>query len=118
MAGAGGTTNNALQAQINALGETMQNGFKEMKELLQGIEQRVRGIETQEAGCAPLVNQRLKAVEDRVKEHADQLGKLSKIVTELAQTNTILKWLLGLLTVILGAVLVGLVTGQVQLLFK
>jgi hypothetical protein len=112
------TPKTAAQVQMDALGENMQIGFKEVKEMLQGIESRVRGIENQEAGCQPLMMERLAGADAKIKRHDQDIEQLKDIVKELAFTNTILKWVLGLFTVILGAVLIGFATGQLQVVVR
>lgn len=109
---------NALQAQINALGESMANGLCEIKTMLQGIDQRVRTIETQAAGAFPLVNLRLEKAEAMLGDHAAQIRELQNLVKSLATMRTILVWALGLLTVVLGAILTALATGKAAIVFR
>lgn len=51
----------ALQAQITALGERMDQGFNKIELLITGVESRVRSLEQREAGCQPIVNQQISA---------------------------------------------------------
>lgn len=91
------TDQSALQTQINSLGERMERGFSELKEMLQGFETRVRAVETQEAGCQPLVNARLAALESKTDAHAVDIKVMKDTIAELKQTNKILTWVGGLL---------------------
>lgn len=111
------TANSALQARVDALGETVREGFDELKELLRGIDARVRTVETQSASVQPLVNQRLAQLEATALEHGGAIKALEKITAQLASTNGILKWILGIITAVLTAFLIALVTGKLQLLF-
>lgn len=111
-----------LQAQIFSLGETMQNGFAEMKGMLQGIETRVRAIENHESGCQPLVTSKLDAAWRKLDEHDVTLKDLKTTVVEISHTNRILKWILGVVTSIFtalfAAIVLMLVSGQLTLAVK
>ena len=97
-----------LQAQINALGETVSQGFAKLESMLNNIEERVRAIETAEAGAHPLINSRLDAVWKKVDQHESdiktlrndtdkQLASIRDDMNTLKATNRILSWLGGLL---------------------
>jgi hypothetical protein len=86
----------ASQSQITALGDRMEQGFNELKQIMTGVEGRVRGLENREAGCQPIVNARMDAVWKRVDEHDAEIKELRSTITELKQTNKILTWLGGL----------------------
>lgn len=88
----------ALQAQINQLGERMDRGFSELKEIMTGVEGRVRGLETREAGCQPMVTSKIDAVAKRVDEHEAELKTLKENVAELKHSNRIMSWIGGLLS--------------------
>jgi len=118
MAAAGSTTNHVLQAQINALGESMQSGLGEIKQILQGIEVRVREIENREAGCYPMVNSKVDAAWRRLDEHDVAIVRLREVVGELVHTNRLLGWAAGLVTAVLVVLLGALVTGQATIIFK
>lgn len=109
MAGAA-VSNSALQAQMDALREQVVSGFRDLKAMMQNFDEkleklatRVQIVENREAACSPLVQQRLSQAEQRLVQHQVQLEHLDKAVTELVNTNRILKWLLGILTAILTA---------------
>lgn len=53
--------NDALEAQLTALGATVQQGFQRIEQTLLSLDQRLRGLENREAGCQPLINSRLDA---------------------------------------------------------
>ena len=89
--------NDALQAQITALGETMQQGFTRIENTLLGLDQRLRNLENREAGCQPMVNARLDAtwrvidelkadqviLRKNIEEERGNSGRLSTRVTQL-----------------------------------
>jgi FtsZ-binding cell division protein ZapB len=87
----------ALQVQINNLGERMDAGFREVKEAIQAFESRVRAVEQQHAGCQPLLQSRIDAAWRKIDEHDTDIKALHQMVTELKQTNRILTWLGGIL---------------------
>lgn len=104
----------ALQAQITALGERMDRGFSELKEILQGMDDRVRRLENNEAGCQPLVNSRLNEAWRQLDQHTndikalnDAFAKLKDTIAELQHANKILTWIGGILG---SAVIVWLIT--------
>lgn len=99
----------ALQAQLTALGETMQQSLQRVETNIQDINNRLRGLENREAGCQPLINQRLDAAWrsiDEVKAEllvikksagADKAELIGTINTQ-AQTITKLQSRIGLIT--------------------
>jgi hypothetical protein len=54
-------TTSTLQPQIDQLGVDMRAGFDELKNMITGIGERMRRLELNEAGCQPIINQRLDA---------------------------------------------------------
>jgi chromosome segregation ATPase len=105
---------NALQVQINALGERMDAGFREIKEMLQPLERRVRDIEQREDRSQPLTQSRLDAAWRKIDEHSADLKALNETIVQLKQTNKILSWLGGLL----GSAIILWVIGQLLGLIK
>ena len=109
--------NDALQAQITALGENMQQGFSRIENTLLGLDQRLRNLENREAGCQPMVNSRLDAtwrVIDELKADLvllrksidDERGNIGKISTRVTQLET----RLGLVVAIGSTVGVGMIS--------
>jgi hypothetical protein len=109
--------NDALQAQITALGENMQQGFSRIENTLLGLDQRLRNLENREAGCQPMVNSRLDAtwrVIDELKADLvllrksidDERGNSGKISTRVTQLET----RLGLVVAIGSTVGVGMIS--------
>jgi hypothetical protein len=134
-----------LQTQIDGLAESMKGGFAEMKAMLTDLSERVRALENSEAGCRPMTTGRLEAAWRKIDElamvatanaaavsdlgHANRVLKAkvdeieltvkgqAVLLTELVSTNRLLKWIAGILTAVLIAVLLSLVTGQAAIVF-
>lgn len=104
----------ALQAQITALGDRMEQGFNKLESIMTGVEGRVRGLETREAGCQPIITSRIDAAWREIEAHKMEIKKLSDAILELKQTNRILTWLGGLL----GSAIVLWIVGQLLGLIK
>jgi hypothetical protein len=93
----------ALQKQIDDLGVRMDRGFEELKGLMIGYEGRLRGIETREAGCQPIINSRMdaawKAIDVHsadIKAHTEDIQSMKQTIVELKRTNALLSWIGGL----------------------
>lgn len=107
-----------LQKQIDGLGERMERGFDEIKTIMRGFDDRVRGVETQQAGCGPMLNSRMDAAWRQIDQHEMDLKTLKDVlqnqataIQELTQTNKILRWILGVATSVLIAILIKLMAG-------
>jgi len=92
-----------LQEQINQLGASMEKGFNRIEALLASYEARTRMLEQQEAGCQPIINNKLENVSIRLLDHdalfnkmREEINVMSKNIQELQASNRILKWLGGL----------------------
>lgn len=100
-----------LQAQIDTLGTRMEKGFDEIKTMLSGYEERVRRLELHEANCSPMITSRMDAAWQKINEHARDIDEMKDAITKLTQTNSILRWILGISTAVLTAVLIKLAAG-------
>jgi hypothetical protein len=116
-------------SQVNTLGERMDKSFDEVKGMMSAFDERVRAIEKGEAGCQAIVAGRLDAAWKKLDEHTSKLAEIEKIVsdqvlvvanliTSQKQLKEIMRWVLGIFTMILAAVLIALITGQAQVVFK
>ncbi|NPV85993.1 MAG: hypothetical protein HPY45_08305 [Anaerolineae bacterium] len=112
------TSVGALQAQIDHLAERLTAEFSEMKVIMHGIEDRVRKMEQTEAGCFPVVNAKLEQVFRKLEDHDTRIGILEKAVAEISMTNKILRWILSILTGVMVALLVAVVTGKATFMFR
>lgn len=113
------SASSALQGQINGLGETMRAGFEEIKKLIGGIDERLRRLEMNEAGCQPIINQRLDAAWrklDELEHGADdrqtRLLKLENHVSVLTKILTFIGTVVGTQVLLL---IWALMTGQLHL---
>jgi hypothetical protein len=115
--------------QIKTLGESMNKSFDEVKGAMFNFDERVRGIEKSEVGCQAVVSGRLDAAEKKLDEHTSMLADLEKLVanqvllvSQLIESqkglNNILKWILGIFTAVIVVIVIGLATGQAQVVFK
>ncbi len=115
MAGRTYTAEQVSQAQLDALGERMDKGFSEIKEMLKGFDERVRGLETREAGCQPILTSRIDAAWRKIDSHETELGRLTKVVDKL---ETVAKWLLGIIAALISALLIAFFTGKIDIIFR
>lgn len=92
---------------LSDLGRRMEKGFDELKELFEGVEERVRKVEHNEASCNPQMTLRMMNVEKSVKDNHDEIKILKNIATKLQHTNEILTWLFVLLTTLATGVLIA-----------
>jgi len=100
-----------LQRQINALGDKLDKGFDRIEELVGKIEERVRRVENSEAKYEPLINSRIDSIVTKIGQHEAAIGELKKTTQRLAYTNEILKWILGVFTVIATSLIVKFMAG-------
>ena len=123
------TVGGTIQAQINMLGEHFDRGIGEIKVMLVGYEERMRGLENREAGSKPMMTARLDAAWNHIDEHDQSLKQITSMITKLAEdqivmTNqvktlqSILVWALGLFTPVLIGVIIAFATGEAQVVFK
>lgn len=82
--------------------------------MLSGMDDRLRTLETREAGCQPVITARMDATVRRIDDHdvklrcqGEVMDQLAKVVTRLEENGKVTRWLL---TAVGGAVLVWLVT--------
>ena len=110
------------QAQIDVLGERMDKGFNELKEMLLRYEERLRGLETREAGCAPLLNSRLEAAWRKLDSHEVELDNLREALSEMAKMagklESVAKWMLGIFTALISSLLIAFLTGKIDIVFR
>jgi len=96
----GRVSNVTLQRQIIELAtrvEQVARDIGEIKQMLHEIEERVRKLETSEAGSKPLLESRLDAAWRRIEEHERRMKTLEDMVLKLEHNNRLLSWLGGVL---------------------
>jgi len=112
----------ATQTQINALGERFDKGISEIKTMLTGFDERLRGLETREAGCAPMMVARMNAAWARIDAHDAELSKLKDAIFSVnrstSQLEAISKWILGIFTVVLTALILAVLTGKILIVLQ
>ena len=116
-------------AQVKTQGESMNNSFDEVKGMMRAFDERMRDIETGEAGCQAFTTGRLDAAWKKLDEHSGDLKDLKTIVSDQVllvadiikyqkQIQKFMNWLLGILTTVMMAVLILFATGRAQVIFK
>ncbi len=121
----GRVSNSALKFEIKGLGDRIED----VKKLLVSNEDRIRCLERAGDKTTPLIEKRLEILEKLTEAHAKELEELKDLITTQAQSITkltdsfetmqrIWKWALGIFTVIMTAVIILLITGQAEVIFK
>lgn len=112
----------ATQVQIDALGARMDKNFDELKGMIGVFDVRLRGSEMEQARTQPIMDSKINAAWSKVDKHEADLIALQKTVTDLAyviyRMESIAKWMLGILTALIVALLVAVATGKVALVFS
>jgi chromosome segregation ATPase len=109
MMAASTVSNLSLQKQMEDLSTQLRQDIGEIKTTLKAIEERVRALETVEAGCRPLLESQIRTALSRIEDHDKKLSLLSDAVIQLQHANKILTWVGGLL----GSTLVIWVVSQI-----
>jgi chromosome segregation ATPase len=107
-----------LQRRIIELATRMEQVARdvvEIKQMLHGIEERVRKLEQSEAGSKPLLESRLDAAWRKIEEHERRVKALEDMVLRLEHSNRLLSWLGGILG---STVLVWLMTQILQVVAR
>jgi len=100
----------ALHRQITEFAtriEQVAHDVAEIKQMLRGIEERVRVLETHEAGSHPLMESRIDVALRKIEEHDRRIKTLEDMVVKLDDNNRLLSWLGGILG---STVIVWLIT--------
>lgn len=118
-------TNETIRVQLKGLNTQIED----VKKLLIGNEDRIRCLERSGDKTTPLTNKRIEDLETVTKDHEEQLEELRTLIRTQAQTvqkltdsfvnmQMIWKWALGIFTTVMIAILIMLVTGQAEVIFK
>jgi predicted RNase H-like nuclease (RuvC/YqgF family) len=114
-----------FQDQINSLGDRMDAGFTEIKDLLRSYEERTRAIEQREAGCQPLITGRIDAVWRKVDDHetrlttkSQQINALERQVARLAMVYNFFVFVSSALGLSVIALIWAMITGQATVIFR
>jgi hypothetical protein len=113
------TASNYTQGQIDQLADTVRQGFGEIKTMLQALDERVRAIEKNEAGCYPVMTSKIDAAWreiDSLKAKADdRLARLADLEHTVRVMQKIMIWLSTTVGAMTLALLWQLLTGQIHL---
>jgi hypothetical protein len=114
--------NSQAASMVDALGERMDKGFTKIEDMLLRFEERLRAAETREAGCQPIVTARMDAAWRKIDLHDAELSSQSQSVTELAHVvnrlEGVARWILGIITTLIAAVLIAFLTGKIDIVFR
>lgn len=110
---------NYAQEQINALGESMQRGFEEIKSLLRSMDERVRTIENSQAGSYPVLSSQVAAAWRELEVLKVKGEERQKCITALENKvgtmQTVLTWLAVTFGGMIATLLWQVFTGQIVL---
>ena len=113
--------NSALQAQIDNIGARMDKGFDELKMMLGGYDGRLRDLEKSDASSHPVMESRLDAAWRKIDEHTAFIVAAQKTADQALQVanklESVAKWILGIFTLVLVALIIAILTGKVHVTF-
>ncbi len=92
--------------------------MKELRDTLKDIAGRLSQVEKREFSCQAISSGRIEGAHARLDKIEARVMVMEKAIVELMQTNRILKWLLGIITVVIGAILIALIRGDLMLVTK
>ena len=99
--------------------DRIEAGFARLEISIKALDDRMRTEETRIAGFTPLINSRLDAAWKKLDQHQAEIDTLREdlqsLATSTAQIISILKWVMGLVTLVIGSILVALATGHVSI---
>src|SRR4030042_3152293 len=118
-------SNSALKTEIVGLGERI----NDIKKLLVNYEERIRCLERAGDKTTPMFDKRIELLEKTSEEHDKELKSLAEMINIQAKSienlkisldtiKTIWKWVLGILTAVIIAVIIMFATGQAMVAFK
>ena len=118
-------SNSALKTEIVGLGERI----NDVKKLLVNYEERIRCLERAGDKTTPMFDKRIELLEKTSEEHDKELKSLAEMINIQAKSienlkisldtiKTIWKWVLGILTAVIIAVIIMFATGQAMVVFK
>jgi hypothetical protein len=94
-------------------------GFAKLEAAIKVLDDRQRAAENREAGSTPIMSSRLDAAWRKIDDQAVHLTELQRDLAQLtasvAALQNILRWMLGIITSLIVAVLIALATGHLAL---
>jgi chromosome segregation ATPase len=119
------SSTSALEARIDRLEERMVAGFTDIQDMLRSYDERTRAIERLEAGCQPIVYARLDAIQQDLLDHNTRLAMKSQqiinINTQMSDLMHMYRLFVWVGTAMGGSIIsliVALITGHAQVVFK
>lgn len=114
------TSERSYQELLATLNKSLDKGFDELKVMSGMFDARLRDVEHQEAACQPLLESKINAALKKTDKHDEDLIALQKTVNDLAfvvyRMEGIARWIMGVVTALVVAILVAVMTGKVTLL--
>lgn len=110
------------QEHIGALNKSLDKGIDEIKAMLSTFDKRMREVETQDASFQPLLTSRMDAAWRRIDAHSIELDRyregLVMLTQSIKQLESISRWLVGIFTSVIVAVVIGFVTGKIDIFVR
>ena len=99
--------------------ERIELGFAKLEAAIKVLDDRQRAAENREAGNTPIMSSRLDAAWRKIDDHETSIRDLrqevSKLMHSVIQLLSILRWMLGIFTSLIVAILIALATGHLSI---
>lgn len=99
--------------------ERIELGFAKLEAAIKVLDDRQRAAENREAGNTPIMSSRLDAAWRKIDDHETSIRDLrqevSKLMQSVIQLLSILRWMLGIFTSLIVAILIALATGHLSI---
>ncbi|MBV5322605.1 MAG: hypothetical protein JZU60_02070 [Ilumatobacteraceae bacterium] len=99
--------------------ERIELGFAKLDAAIKVLDDRQRAAENREAGNTPIMSSRLDAAWRKIDDHETSIRDLrqevSKLMQSVIQLLSILRWMLGIFTSLIVAILIALATGHLSI---
>jgi len=114
-------SDHSYQELLAAMNKNIDRGFDDLKNIISSYDARLRTLETQGASYQPLLDSKVTAAWKKIDKHEEDLVILQKTVTDLSfvvfRMEGVAKWIMGVITALVIAILIAVMTGKVTLLF-
>jgi hypothetical protein len=111
----------SYQELLASMNKSLDRGLDDIKGMISAFDHRLRSVETQEASYQPLIESKITAAFKKIDKHDEQLIILQKTVTDLSfvvyRMEGVARWIMGVITALVIAILIAVMTGKVTLLF-
>ena len=113
-------SNSAIQAQIDSIGVRIDKSFDELKTMLTSFDNRLRTLEQGEAGSHPLIEASISSALKRLEGHDADIRVATKRADEAlivaTRLESVAKWLLGIISLVIVAMITAIITGRVDII--